>query len=404
MTPRIWLGRFLFAGILAFMLSATAYAEKKYDSGASDEVIKIGSTAPLSGPGSAFGQISRAAAAYFKKVNDEGGVNGRKIEFVVADDGYSPPRTIEQTRRLVEGEQVLAMFGMVGSATNGAVHKYLNAKKVPHLFIGSTSTKWDNPKAFPWSVGWMPNGIIETAAYTAFIDESHPNAKIGVLYQDDEFGKDYVKGLQQALGDRYKQRVISEQSYVTTDSTVDTQIISLKSSGADIVYLFATPKFAAQAIRKIYDIDWKPTILVSNVSASVGAVLTHAGLEKSVGVISSRYLKDATGPGIESDEGYIEWAAFMDKYMPDGNKTDYLNVYGYTIAQNLVYVLEKAGDNLTRENVLLQATTMKDVRLPMLVEGLLINNSKESYSPVRKLQLIRFDGEQFVPFSDFVGN
>jgi ABC-type branched-subunit amino acid transport system substrate-binding protein len=380
------------------------FAQKKYDAGADDKQIKIGMTAPLSGPASAYGQIAKAAEAYIRKVNEEGGVNGRKIVLMVADDGYSPPKTIEQTRRLVENEEVLAMFAGVGGAPNGAVQKYLNTKKVPQMFIGSGATKWDNPKEFPWTIAWQPNYLTEAAAYMAFIDKTKPGAKIGILYQDDEFGKDYINSLEKVMGPRFKQQVISQQSYTTSDPTVDTQMISLKASGADVVYLFATPKFAAQAIRKMGDLSWKPLTVLSNASASIGATLTPAGLDRSVGVISTRYLKDTTEPGIETDAGYKEWLAFMNKYLPDGNKQDFLNVYGYSVAQTLVHVIAKSGDNLTHDNLMKQATSIKGLSLPMLINGVVINNDPARYTPVRQLQLIRFDGTRWVPFGELVGD
>jgi len=383
-------------------MSAQAQSAAKYDPGATDKVIKIGTTAPLSGPVSAFAQIAKSAEAYFNKVNDEGGVNGRRIQMLIVDDAYSPPKTVEQTRRLVESDEVLLVFAGVGTPTNSAVHKYLNDKKVPQLFIGSGGAKWDDPKNFPWSVAWQPTYRDEALAYATYIKASHPNAKVGVLYQNDDLGKDYLKALEEGLGGSDK--IVSKAPYETTQPTIDTQILLLKSSGADVVLVAATPKFAAQAIRKIGEIGWKPTTIISNVSASISGVLEPAGRENSTGVISSQYLKDSTDPSLKDDPGYKEWLAFMNKYMPDANKSDWLNVYGYTIAQTLVATLKAAGDDLTRANVIKQATNLKDLRLPMLINGTAVNNSPERYTPMTSLQLIRFDGTRWVGFGDLLRN
>jgi branched-chain amino acid transport system substrate-binding protein len=374
----------------------------KYDTGADYKTIKIGTTAPLSGPVSAFAQIAKSAEAYFRKVNDEGGVNGRRIEMIIVDDAYSPPKTVEQTRRLVESDEVLLIFGGVGTPTNSAVHKYLNDRKVPQLFLGSGAAKWDDPKNFPWTVGWQPTYRDEAIAYARYIKASNAGAKIGVLYQNDDLGKDYLKALEEGLGG--SERIVAKAPYETTQPTVDTQVLLLKNSGADVVLVAATPKFAAQAIRKIAEIGWKPVVIISNVSASISGVLEPAGRDNSLGVISSQYLKDATDPSLKDDPGYKEWLAFMDKYLPDANKSDWLNVYGYTIAQTLVSVLKAAGNDLTRANVMKQATSMKDVRLPMLINGTAVNNSPERFTPMTSLQLIRFDGTRWMPFGELLRN
>ena len=383
-------------------VSAQAQTTAKYDPGADDKTIKIGTTAPLSGPVSAFAQIAKSAEAYFKKVNAEGGVNGRQIQMIIADDAYSPPKTVEQTRRLVESDEVLLIFGGVGTPTNSAVHKYLNDKKVPQLFLGSGGAKWDDPKNFPWTVGWQPTYRDEALAYAKFIKASHPNAKVAVLYQNDDLGKDYLKALEEGLGGG--DQIVARAPYETTSPTVDTQILTLKSSGADVVLVAATPKFAAQAIRKIGEIGWKPTTIISNVSASISGVLAPAGRENSTGVISSQYLKDSTDPSLKDDPGYKEWLAFMEKYLPDANKADWLNVYGYTIAQTLVATLKAAGNDLTRANVMKQATSLKDLRLPMLINGTAVNNSPDRYTPMTVLQLIRFDGIRWVGFGELLRN
>jgi branched-chain amino acid transport system substrate-binding protein len=388
--------------LLPLLAASTASAQSKYDPGADDKTIKIGTTAPLSGPVSAFAQIAKSAEAYFRKVNDDGGVNGRRIQMIIADDAYSPPKTVEQTRKLVESDEVLLIFGGVGTPTNSAVHKYLNDRKVPQLFLGSGAAKWDDPKGFPWTVGWQPTYRDEAIAYARYIKANHANAKIGVLYQNDDLGKDYLKALEEGLGSG--EAIVARAAYETSAPTVDTQILQLKTAGADVVLVAATPKFAAQAIRKIGEIGWKPTTIISNVSASISGVLVPAGKDNSTGVISSQYLKDATDPANKDDAGYKEWLAFMDKYMPDANKSDWLNVYGYTIAQTLVTVLKASGNDLTRANVMKQATTLKDVKLPMLINGTAVNNSPEHYTPMTSLQLIRFDGTRWVPFGDLLKN
>ncbi|UGA45706.1 ABC transporter substrate-binding protein [Bradyrhizobium quebecense] len=389
--------------LLPLIAAGTARAESaKYDSGADDKTIKIGTTAPLSGPVSAFAQIAKSAEAYFRKVNDEGGINGRRIQMMIADDAYSPPKTVEQTRRLVESDEVLLIFGGVGTPTNSAVHKYLNDRKVPQLFLGSGAAKWDDPKNFPWTVGWQPTYRDEAIAYAKYIKASHPNAKVGVLYQNDDLGKDYLRALEEGLGST--EAIVARAAYETTAPTVDTQILLLKSSGADVVLVAATPKFAAQAIRKIGEIGWKPTTIISNVSASISGVLEPAGKDNSTGVISSQYLKDSTDPALKDDAGYKEWVAFMDRYLPDANKSDWLNVYGYTIAQTLAAVLKAAGNDLTRANVMKQATSIRNLHLPMLINGTAVSNSPERYTPMTSLQLIRYDGTRWVPFGDLIKN
>ena len=389
--------------LLPLIAAGAAQAESpKYDPGADDKTIRIGTTAPLSGPVSAFAQIAKSAEAYFRKVTDEGGINGQRIQMMIADDAYSPPKTVEQTRRLVESDEVLLIFGGVGTPTNSAVHKYLNDKKVPQLFLGSGAAKWDDPKNFPWTVGWQPTYRDEAIAYAKYIKASHPNARVGVLYQNDDLGKDYLKALEEGLGST--EAIVARAAYETTAPTVDTQILLLKSSGADVVLVAATPKFAAQAIRKIGEIGWKPTTIISNVSASISGVLEPAGKDNSTGVISSQYLKDSTDPALKDDAGYKEWVAFMDKYLPDANKSDWLNVYGYTIAQTLAAVLKAAGNDLTRANVMKQATSIRDLHLPMLINGTAVSNSPERYTPMTSLQLIRYDGTRWVPFGDLIRN
>jgi branched-chain amino acid transport system substrate-binding protein len=379
-----------------------ASAQKQYDPGASDTEIKVGNTSPYSGPASAYGTISRASAAYFRKINDEGGINGRKITFISLDDGYSPPKTVEMARRLVEQDQVLLLFGTLGTAANTAIHKYMNAKKVPQLFVASGASKWNDPQNYPWTMGWLTSYQAEAAIYARHIVKERPNAKIAVLYQNDDYGKDYLAGLRQGLGDKTNM-IVAEASYEVTDPTVDSQILQLQGSGADVFLQIASPKFAAMAIRKAYDSGWKPLQYVGNPSASVASVLTPAGLDKSVGIISSHYLKDPTDPQWANDPAVQEWSAFMKKYYPDGDPNDTFNIGGYAAAQTLVQVLKQCGDILTRENVMKQAANLKDLQLGTLLPGIRINTGPNDFAPLEAMQLIRFDGKKFVRFGEVLG-
>ena len=387
------------AALLSLALMGLASAQKKYDPGASDTEIKIGNTMPYSGPASAYGTIGKAEAAYFKKINDEGGINGRKINFISLDDGYSPPKTVEMVRRLVEQDEVLLVFGPLGTPSNTAIQKYMNAKKVPQLFVATGATKWNDPKGNPWTMGWQPNYQTETTVYAKHILKTRPNAKIGVLYQNDDYGKDYLKGLKDGLADKVKM-IVAEVSFEVTDPTIDSQIVQLQGSGADVFINITTPKFAAMAIRKAHDIGWKPVQYLNNVSASVGSVLTPAGLEKSVGIISSNYGKDPTDPQWANDPGMNEWRAFMAKYFPDGNLTDSSNVYGYSVARTLVQVLKQCGDNLTRENVMKQAANLKDFDTGLALPGIRINTSPTDFAPIQAIQLVKFDGKTWGLFGE----
>ena len=389
------------AAIALGLALPSALAQKKYDPGASDTEIKVGNTMPYSGPASAYGTIGKAEAAYFRKINDEGGINGRKVNFISLDDGYSPPRTVEMVRRLVEQDEVLLVFQTLGTPSNTAIHKYMNAKKVPQLFVATGATKWNDPQNYPWTMGWQPNYQTETQIYAKHILATRPNAKIGVLYQNDDYGKDYLTGLKDGLGDKAKM-IVAEVSYEVSDPTVDSQIVQLQASGADVFVNITTPKFAAQAIRKVYDIGWKPVQYLNNVSQSVGSVLTPAGLEKSVGIISSNYGKDPTDPQWDNDPGMNEWRAFMKKYYPDGSLTDSFNVYGYSVARTLVQVLKQCGDNLTRENVMKQAANLKDFDTGMALPGIRINTSPSDFAPIQAVQLMRFDGKTWVRFGDII--
>ena len=387
--------------ILGLTLAASAaFAQKKYDPGASDTEIKIGQTMPYSGSASAYGTIGKVEAAYFKKINDEGGINGRKIVFISLDDGYSPPKTVEMTRRLVEQDQVLLMFGSLGTAMNTAVHGYLNTRKVPQLFVSTGASKWNDPQNHPWTMGWLPNYQTETQIYARHILQTRPNAKIGVLYQNDDYGKDYLKGLKDGLGDKAAKMLVAEVSYEPTDPTIDSQIVQLQGSGADVFVDITTPKFAAQAVRKTYDSGWKPVHYLNNVSSSVGSVLTPAGLEKSVGLISAIYLKDPTNPEWDNDSAMVAWRDFMKKYYPDGDLADAGNVYGYGEARTLVQVLKQCGDNLTRENVMKQAASLKDFDAGPTLPGIKINTSSTDFAPIKAVQLARFDGKTWVRFGD----
>ncbi len=392
---RHWLIVTATLGIAAAAASPVA-AQKKYDPGASDSEIKIGNIMPYSGPASAYAEIGKTEAAYFRKVNAEGGVNGRKINFISYDDGYSPPKTVEQARKLVESDEVLLIFQPLGTAHNTAIQRYMNAKKVPQLFVASGATKWNDPQHFPWTMGWQPNYQSEARIYAEYLLKNHPQGKIGVLYQNDDYGKDYLKGLKDGLNG--KVQIVAEVPYETTDPTVDSQVINLKASGADVFFNVGTPKFAAQAIKKVAELGWKPVHLLNNVSVSVGAVLKPAGFDNSKDVLSTGYLKDPTDPTWKDDAAYKEWLAFMDKYHPDGDRTSNLTVYGYLAAQTLVAVLKQSGDNLTRENVMKQAASLKGLKLDMLLPGMSINTGPNDFAPIKQMQMMRFNGERWELF------
>ncbi|HEX9450881.1 MAG TPA: ABC transporter substrate-binding protein [Burkholderiales bacterium] len=376
-----------------------ALAQKKYGPGATDTEIKLGQTMPYSGPASAYGAIGKAELAYFQMVNEQGGVNGRKINLISLDDAYSPPRAVEQVRKLVEEDQVLALFQTLGTPSNSAVHKYVNARKVPHLFIATGATKWGDPANFPWTIGFQPSYQIEAQIYAKYILKNKPAGKIAVLYQNDDYGKDYLKGLKDGLGDKAGM-IVAEASYEVTDPTVDSQIVTLKSSGADVMFTIATPKFAAQAIRKVSDIGWQPLHFINNVASSIGAVLTPAGLDKSTGLITALYLKDPLDTLWAKDPGMQRWREFMNKYMPEANQADFNYVYGYGAAQLMTLVLKACGDDLTRENLMKQATSIKDLTLDVTLPGIKYNTGPNDYFLVEQLQLARFDGKRWALFGD----
>ncbi|MBA3543868.1 MAG: ABC transporter substrate-binding protein, partial [Chthoniobacterales bacterium] len=380
------LGAFSAALALLAATSSGALAQKKYDTGASDTEIKIGNIMPYSGPASAYGVIGKTEEAYFKKINAEGGINGRKITFISYDDTYSPPKTVEQARKLVESDEVLIVFNPLGTPPNSAIQKYMNAKKVPQLFVATGATKWNDPKEFPWTMGWQPNYQSESQIYAKYILKNKPDAKIAILYQNDDYGKDYVKGLKDGLGAKAASMIIVEESYEVSQPTIDSNIVKLKSLNADVFFNVTTPKFAAQAIKKAAEIGWKPVHLLNNVSQSVGSVLQPAGLENAKGIYSSYYLKDANDPQWKDDPAMKEWRAFMDKYYPDGDKTSSFTVFGYAVAQTLAQVLKQCGDDLTRENVMRQAANLKKFEVGLLLPGITINTSPTDYYPIEQLQ------------------
>jgi ABC-type branched-subunit amino acid transport system substrate-binding protein len=384
------------AAVAGLALAAAAAGAETV--GVTDKEIKIGNTNPYSGPASSYGTIGKSIAAYFAMVNEMGGVNGRKINFISLDDGYSPPKTKEQVRRLVEQDEVAALFQTLGTPTNSAIHEYMNKKKVPHLFVATGATKWGDPKNYPWTMGFQPTYQTAGQIYARYILENAPAGKIGILYQNDDYGKDYVTGLKMGLGAKFDQMVIAQETYEVTDPTVDSQVVNLKASGADVFYNITIPKFAAQAIKKAYDIGWRPVHVLNDVSASVSSVLQPAGLDKSKGIVTGVYLKDPTDPAWKEDPEYKEWLAWMDKYNKDADKTNAFNVYGYTVAQMMVKTLEQCGDDLSRENIMKQAANIKDFRAKMLLPGIVANTSPTDFFPVEQMQMQQFDGKEWVRF------
>jgi branched-chain amino acid transport system substrate-binding protein len=396
---QVRLGAFSAALTLAATLSTTALAQKKYDTGATDSEIKIGNIMPYSGPASAYGVIGKTEEAYFRMINAEGGINGRKITFVTYDDAYSPPKTVEQARKLVESDEVLLIFNSLGTPPNTAIQKYMNQKKVPQLFVATGATKWNDPKDFPWTMGWQPNYQSESQIYAKYILKNYPNAKIGVLYQNDDYGKDYLKGFKDGLGAKTSMIVV-EDSYEVSEPTIDSHIVRLKSSGADVFFNITTPKFAAQAIKKNAEIGWKPLHFLNNVSASIGSVMKPAGFEASQDIISSQYFKDPTDPQWKDDVAMKTWNAFLDKYYPEANRADASVMYGFIVSQGLVQVLKACGDDLSRENVMKQAASLKDFEPLGLLPGVKVNTGANDFAPISQLQLIRFKGETWERFGE----
>jgi branched-chain amino acid transport system substrate-binding protein len=375
-----------------------ARAATQYGPGVTDTEIKIGNTGPYSGPLSNAIPIPLSTEAYFKMINAQGGVNGRKITWISYDDGYSPPKTVEMIRKLVEDDEVLFTAGTVGTPTNSAIWHYMNEKKVPQLFPATGASKWDDPKGHPWTMGFFISYRAEGHIYAAYVLKNKPDARIGVLYQNDDFGKDYLQGVVDGLGDKAASMIKLKVSYETTDATVDSQVLELQSAGCDVLITVAIPKFGAQAVKKVAEIGWKPLHILNGVASSVGATLKPAGLENAKGIISDNSFKDPTDPQWLNDAGYKQWVSFMDKYYPKGDKTDNQTVYGYSIAATTVQVLKQCGDDLTRANVMKQAASLHDLELPMLLPGIVINTSATNFAPIRQAQMRRFDGERYVPF------
>ncbi len=379
-----------------------AMAQKTYDTGASDTEIKIGNVEAYSGPASAYGVIGKTEEAYFKMVNDAGGVNGRKINFISYDDGYSPPKTVEQVRKLIESDEVFLIFNALGTPTQSAVQKYQNTKKVPQLFLATGASKWNDPKDFPWTMGFQPSYRVEARIFAKYILKNKPDAKVAVFYQNDDFGKDYVAGLKDIFGDKASKLIIAEESYETSEPSVDSHIVKLKGTGADVFVNISTPKFAAQTIKKMAELEWKPMHLMTDVSISIGAVMKPAGLEASEGVLSAGYLKDASDPQWKNDEGMKKFMAFADKYMPGSNISDANMVYGFAAAQTMVQVLKQAGDNLTRENVMKQAANLKGFAPDTLIPGITITTSPTDFAPVEQLKMMQFKNGQWELFGDII--
>jgi len=396
------LGAFSAALVLTATLSTTAFAQKKYDTGASDTEIKIGNIMPYSGPASAYGVIGKTEEAYFRKINAEGGINGRKVNFVSYDDAYSPPKTVEQARKLVESDEVLLIFNPLGTPPNTAIQKYMNQKKVPQLFVATGATKWNDPQNFPWTMGWQPNYQSETIIYAKYILKNKPDAKIAVLYQNDDYGKDYLKGFKDGLGAKAASMIVIEDSYEVSEPTIDSHIVRLKATGADVFINITTPKFAAQAIKKNAELGWKPLHFLNNVSGSIGSVIKPAGFENAQDIISSQYFKDPTDAQWKSDAAMIAWNEFLDKYYPEANRADASVMYAYIVSQGLVQVLKACGDNLTRENVMKQAANIKDYEPAGLLPGIKVNTSATDFAPLSQLQLIRFKGEHWERFGEIL--
>ena len=388
---------------LCTAMSSPALAQKKYDSGASDTEIRIGNIMPYSGPASAYAAIGKAEEAYFNKVNAEGGINGRKIKFISYDDAYSPPKTVEQARKLVESDGVLLIFGSLGTSTNSAIRKYMNEKKVPQLFVASGASKWNDPRQYPWTMGWQPSYASEARIYAKYIMKEKPDGKIGVLYQNDDFGKDYLKGLKDGLGPK-SSMIVLEEAYDTSEPAIDEHVVKLKASGADVFISITTPKFAAQAIKKAAEINWHPVHIVSNVSASVGGVIEPAGLEISQGLLSASYTKDGSDPQWNADDGMKKFYNFVAQYDPKANKLDAGVVFGYAAAQTMVKVLQMCGDDLTRDNVMKQAASLKDFEPDTLLPGIRINTAADNFAPIEQLQMMRFKGRKWELFGDVISS
>ena len=385
------------AALLTLSLATSANAQKRYDPGATDTEIKLGNIMPYSGPASAYATIGKTEAAYFKKLNAEGGINGRKIEFISYDDAYSPPKAVEQARKLVESDEVLLIFNSLGTPSNSAIQNYLNGKKVPQLFVASGAAKWNDPKRFPWTMGWQPSYQVEARIYGAYILKNYPGKTIGVLYQNDDFGKDYLIGLHEALGAEANKLILIEASYETSAPTVDSQVVQIRGANPDIFINVTTPKFAAQAIRKIAELSWHPVHFLTNVSVSVGSVMKPAGYENGQGILSAAYLKDPRDPEWKNDFAMSEWRAFMTRWYPEGDQDDAANVFAYGVAKGLEQVLKQCGDDLTRENVMQQAANL-NFEIGIYLPGTRIKTSPTDFAPLEQLQMMRFKGETWERF------
>jgi ABC-type branched-subunit amino acid transport system substrate-binding protein len=390
------------AGVALAVSATTALAQKKYDTGATDTEIKIGQTAPFSGPASAYATIAKAQAAYIKMINEQGGVNGRKINLIQYDDAYSPPKTVEQVRKLVESDEVLLTFQLVGTPGNAAVQRYLNQKKVPQLLAGTGADRFSDHANFPWTIGFNPSYQTEGRIYAQYILANHPDARIAVFFQNDDLGRDYVTGLKSGLGDKASKMIVAESSYELSEPTIDSHIVKLKNSGADVFYNASTPKFAAQAIKKMAEMDWRPVHILDINASGVNEVMKPAGAENSKGIISVNYGKDMYDPQWQNDEGMKRFWAFMDKHYPEGNRMSSFNGYGYSTTQLLVEILKRCGDNLTRENVMKQATSLKGVVLDLALPGITINSSPTDYRLNKQLQMMKFDGERWIGFGPII--
>jgi len=392
----------LAAAAFTVLASQGAFAQKKYDTGASDSEIRIGNVEAYSGPASAYGVIGKTEEAYFKMINDNGGVNGRKINFISYDDGYSPPKTVEQTRKLIESDEVLFVFNALGTPTQTAVQKYHNAKKVPQLFVATGASKWNDPKDFPWTMGFQPSYRVEARIFAKYILKTKPGAKVAIFYANDDFGKDYLAGIKEIFADKAGSLIVAEESYETTEPSIDSHIVKLKGTGADVFVNISTPKFAAQAIKKMAELEWKPMHLMTDVSISIGAVMKPAGLAASEGVLSAQYMKDTSDPQWKDDSGMKTFMAFIDKYMPGSDITNSNMVYGYSAAQTLVQVLKQCGDDLTRENVMKQAASLNNFAPDTLLPGIKVSTSPTDFAPIEQLQMMQFKGGKWEMFGDII--
>ena len=390
------------AAAFSLLASQSAFAQKRYDTGASDTEIKIGNIMPYSGPASAYGIIGKTEEAYFKMINEAGGVNGRKINFISYDDGYSPPKAVEQARKLIESDEVLLIFNALGTPSQTAVQKYHNAKKVPQLFVATGASKWNDPKDFPWTMGFQPSYRVEARIFAKYILKEKPNAKVAIFYANDDFGKDYLAGIKDIFGSKASNLIVAEESYETTEPSIDSHIVKLKGTGADVFVNISTPKFAAQAIKKMAELEWKPTHVLTDVSVSIGAVMKPAGLEASEGILSAQYMKDASDPQWKDDEGMKKFMAFIDKYMPGANVADLNLAYGYAAAQTMVQVLKQSGDDLTRENVMKQAASLKDFAPDTLIPGIKVSTSPTDFGPIEQLKMMQFKGGKWELFGDII--